>query len=243
MMHLSDAELDICLDPRGLTVLAPSTRRHLESCDRCAARLTDLRDETQHTDELLGLLDHELPPVDPDALMRRAGRVERRRALAIAAGVAGLLAAGAAVAIPGSPLRQWLAPGPDSGAATSPLTAPDALSGPGVRFVPTGPVEVVFETSQEVGHILVTRTDEVELSVRAVDGPAAFSVGRNRVRVGNRGSEATYEVRVPTGVRALRLIIADATVLELSEDRVTVPPGLDRSVVDEGYLVSFPELR
>ena len=153
--------------------------------------------------------------------------------------LSGLHGRGPAASSAGAAGRRRLA----AGAATSPLTAPDALSGPGVRFVPTGPVEVVFETSQEVGHILVTRTDEVELSVRAVDGPAAFSVGRNRVRVGNRGSEATYEVRVPTGVRALRLIIADATVLELSEDRVTVPPGLDRSVVDEGYLVSFPELR
>lgn len=245
MKHLLDAELDACLDA-GEPELESARLRHLAGCDRCAARLAALRDQIRQTDGRLGLLDHELPRVDPDAVMRRAGRLERRRALALAAGVAGLLVAGAALAIPGSPLRQWITPGSreaDSSPPTSLATAPAALPGPGVRFVPTGPVEVAFEATQDVGYVLVIRTDDPRLSVYAAEGSATFSVGTNRVQVGNRGSDATYEVRVPTSVRTLRVVIAGVTVLEMAEGRVTGPPGVESSALEHGYRIPFPSPR
>lgn len=242
-MHLSEAELDTWLD-RGETALESPRREHLARCERCSARLAELRDEASRTDELLSVLDHELPRVDADAVIHRAGRGERRRALALAAGVAGLLIAGAAVAVPGSPLREWIAgrPAPevsvDPGSTVIPPPA-EALPGPGVRFVPTGPVEVSFEAAQESGHITVIRFRQEELSVHAVNGSAAFSVGSNRVQVGNQGSSATYELRVPTSLPTFRIVIAGTTVLEVVESRVMTPPGLDASLLQGGYRLTF----
>ena len=111
-MHPTDGELLLYAEPNqregGFQV-----RSHLATCASCSVRLQVLLSELEQAAHTLSVLDGPVPAVDAGVLMERArqgmGRSSPPRLSRAAAVAALLVLAGAAAAIPGSPVRRWLA--------------------------------------------------------------------------------------------------------------------------------------
>jgi hypothetical protein len=207
--------------------LAPEEReraaRHVASCAACAARVHALRGEQRAIASAFGALDHEAPTVTADDVMRRAhasGRV-RRVSTRVAAGVGTLLLAGLAAAMPGSPVRSWVARG---GATRDHVVAPVARAHavePAAAVVQAGSrvslpagtsFELTFEDAQDSGEVrLVVRT-QPELSVQARTGGVDYAIVPGGLLVRNRGAHTSYDVAIPRTLRRFRLRVGD-TVL------------------------------
>src|SRR5262245_34895269 len=113
-MHLDDAKLNALLDEE----LAPREREiargHLGQCAACRGRLAAFEELRDGVLARLGALDDPTPATFAAAIAARArsfAPAPPRARLAWAAGLAAatLLAVGLAYAIPGSPLRAWVA--------------------------------------------------------------------------------------------------------------------------------------
>lgn len=207
MRHLDDELIDLYLGGELGEADARAVLEHLAECDACGRRVEAAKDEDRDIGELLGLLDHPIPQVGAADVMRRAAR-RWRVSHAVAAGVALLVVAGAATAVPGSSVRTWVARLLERPQET---TAEQDPAG-GVSMIPTDPFELVFETSQASGTVLVTLVEEAEFAVRAIGRAPAYSVAPQGVRVENAGSTADYEIRVPRSANNIRIRVGDSIV-------------------------------
>jgi len=181
--------------------------------------------------EALRLLDHPVPRRSADDVLAEARRrqVERspRRAWRLAAAV-GLTVAGAAAALPSSPLRRLLgrAPGdapagaphaphasPAAPPATSPETLRDAASA-GVAVVPRERVEVAF-LRQSRGRLELRFVEGPQLSLVPRGADVRFTVRPDRIAVEDTTGRASFELLVPRSVAQLRVEVGGATVFRV----------------------------
>ena len=197
-MHLSDQQLELIRGSEMAEPEARSARAHIAGCADCARRLRALNREESEMENLLRLLDHEPPRIDVDAVIRRArGRPRPVRGL-LAAGIAILVVAAGAAAMPGSPVRQWMSHlGSDRQASVSQQSEPGHEGGayaiaPGVALTPDGAFDLVFEARQAGGSIRITLGSDAELAVRPIGGSVGYSVRPEGVWVQNAGSRASY---------------------------------------------------
>jgi len=199
---------------------------HLDGCDRCAATLAEVRAASVSIVAALDVLD-----VTVDAGVAKAAvraRLEERRdvpratrrigwPLARAAGLL-LVAAGALSAMPGSPLRTWLAGGDP---APTTVEAPQETPEAGVRTeLFEGRIEVVISGMSAGSEIEVSWVEGTAVTVYAAPGSRfASAAGRleavvadGPVRIGlpSAAEEASIEV---DGRMYLRKIGADVDVL------------------------------
>ncbi|UCC73885.1 MAG: hypothetical protein JSV86_04810 [Gemmatimonadota bacterium] len=211
MQHLDEESIELFLSGELSESESHPIRRHLGGCQACVRRLEAARQQDQEIGALLGLLDHPVPQVDAEHVVRRARRRWRRPYIA-AAGIGFLVVAGAASAMPGSPLRTWLAR-LFEGAQETGLRpgAPAGVSG-GISVIPTAQFELVFETGQESGVMRVTVADEAEFAVRAIGRPPAYSVAPEGVLIENAGSTADYEIVVPRSAESIWIRVGDYVV-------------------------------
>jgi len=201
-MHLNDDQIQRWLHDELDARSREMVSTHAATCEACARRISDARDEEAEILQLLGTLDHPVPRSDAASFVptRSAWASWGRRAAIFAAAVA---LAGAAYAIPGSPLRIWVkqvaeriagadAPSPDEKA---PATNAPVTSGIAVpvqeRF------EIDFVAEQATGAVALSLTDGPNIVVRAIGGTAAFTADAERLTVDNRTSTADYEIEIP----------------------------------------------
>ena len=174
---------------------------------------------------LLGALDHPVPRVDARAVAALATR-RRPAYLRWAAGIVlGLGLAGAAYALPGSPLRAWVralvhgtAPGPtqaDSGFA-------------GIAVAPGQGLSVVFTARQAVGSADVILTDSAEVVVRALTGAATFTSAADRLVIENTGSDATFEIQIPRAAPRVEILVEGSSILLKAGDHLTATTACRR---------------
>ncbi|NIQ53158.1 MAG: hypothetical protein GWN71_06865 [Gammaproteobacteria bacterium] len=189
---------------------------------------------------LLRSLDHDPPRVTAADLVARA---ERRSGWGRwAAGVALALGiAGAAYAVPGSPVRGWIdgiAPGSGAGESHE-VDAPIDRTGPaeggaGVGLDPAMPLVVAFP-SPRGGRLRVVLTGDSLVEVVADAGAARYTSEPGRLVVDPAGP-AAFELRVPRTAVRVEVVIDGrrAFLKDGPETAAAVAPGPDGA-----YLLSL----
>lgn len=217
-MHLDAEKIERLLSDDLSQEEARVVRDHLSTCAACRSALAAAQRDDREIAELLGLLDHAVPPADPQRLARYAHRRPARRTL-VAAALAFLVVAGAASAMPGSPVKAWIAR-VFAGAEQSvePTTAegvgPTAAHASGVSVLPGDRFELVFQAFQQSGLVRIVLSDQDEVSVQAESPEVGYSVEPRRVRVLNAGSQTNYSVTLPKEAVSIIIRVEDMIVLE-----------------------------
>jgi hypothetical protein len=230
-MHLSDEQIQRALHGELDAPARDDVTRHVAECSACARALADARNEEAGIFGLLEHLDHEPPVVDASAV-RAPSREWARRAAGFVV-VAAL--AGAAYAIPGSPLPALVqrlvssmtggqgATPPAGGDASTPATP--ATSGIAVRAV--GNLVIEFAATQRTGAIIVSFTDDTMVRVRVIGGASSFITDVERLDIVNHGSSAGYEIEIPRSVSRIEIRAAGHPLLLKDGERLTTSATAD----------------
>lgn len=237
--HPDDGRLQTYLDGELSFDGAEAVERHLLSCEPCRERVEVLRGREARAQAALAQLDR---TVDPEAALWRVRQARarqrsatRRRRLATAATVVLLLGAGAAAAMPGSPLRSWIA-GDDEPVRVE------------TTEVETEGAALTFQLREGEGRVdAVGLGDEVQLWVRLahqtevhVAAPlgASFETGPGWARI-TGGDRGVLRVELPMDARRVSLVVDDRRRVELREgvlevDGRQVDPR--RAADDDGWI-------
>lgn len=221
--HLNDEQVQRLLhgelSPRGEAVV----RQHLADCGACRACVDEAESEDDEVMARLSLADHARPRVEAATVIARARRQRSSWARWAAGGLLAVGFAGAAYAVPGSPVRGWLRGLANRSAPpTQRPVVPPAAAAPaagGVAVVPGPWFEVVFLGVQTAGEIRVTITDGTDLVVQARTNGPSFTSGPNRLVVDNQRSTADFDIAVPR--------TAPRVEIRIGEQRVFVKVGTE----------------
>lgn len=245
-MHLHDDELRAIVDGELADARATEALRHLAGCLECVRRLDRLRMVAEQTTELLSALDHARPPLSADAVIARANRVATTRHRAAAAGLAALVIAGAAAAaIPGSPVRRYVAgvlarSHPQTAGRlrqATPEASPEAASG--IAVVPAARVEIVFRDVQPAGAIRISLADTGAVRITHWGGTAGYAVTDSGVVIDNAASTASYDVTIPRSVTRVRVRVGTLVVFAREGERISSIAARERG---GSYVIEFPHL-
>jgi Putative zinc-finger len=237
-MHLDEERIQRVLHGELTPEDAGSARDHLLSCSECRARMTAAESEEGWILDRLRSLDHPQPSVNVAAVMsgRRDGGVRWSR---WAAGIVVMLGvAGAAYALPGSPLRRLvdhITAALSEPRAVTPR-APASEERRGIAVAPGDRLAIAFSAEQPNGIVSVSLTDGSEVVLRAVGGAASFTSDVDRLSVDNRGSSARFEVEIPRRAAHVEIHVGGRRVFAKDGMRVT---GDARQLSDDRYLVSL----
>ena len=241
-MHLDDEQLQRLLHAQLPSRAARNARDHLAECTECRERFVAAQQDESQILALLRKVDHAVPRVDPVAL---AGRL-RWTTPAWGRWAAGILLvlgmAGAAFALPGSPVPRWIRSAvawvgggelPPSAGEPNPDALPAGIAAvPGPRFV------IAFESPEPGGDARVTFSDGEQVTVRAPSGAAGFTSTARSLVITNARTGARFEIVIPRQAPRVEIQVAGARVFLKEGARVTAP----RSAAAHGaYLIPlFP---
>lgn len=245
-MHPTDGELLLSTEP-GDGEHGSQVRAHVASCGSCAARLQALLVDLEQVDTSLRVLDGSTPTVSAGAVIERARRRGRPpataqppapvmlaestssirsarppagpRALTRAAAVlAFLTVAAAAAALPGSPVRRWLARQEvweSAGDLPTPVQiAPSADELAGVAFSADGPLELVLPETVADGTVALVRATDEQVRVRSLDPATGFSFGPGILTLETRATYLELGVDAPAGLVRLVVRVGDQIVFD-----------------------------
>lgn len=243
--HLDEGALQALIDGE----LPPGERgpaeAHLSGCGECAAALRDLRAVNERAVALLARADAPAPVARAQMRMRarrlsagrwREGRAALLRAAVLVACVAGV----AAAAVPGSPVRAWIAHAvlPAKKETLRPANAPVAPPVAAIRaedasrHAPTGvsirpdgsAVRVVFTAASPQMRVTARLVDGGRAGVLA-RGPAAagarFRTAPGRIEVVGAGA-GEVEVQIPRSASTATVEVNGRVYLERSGDGLKV---------------------
>lgn len=232
-MHLNDGQIQRLMHGELDAAAREAAVSHAAGCPACAEALANAEREEAEIFHLLDQVDHKLPVVDA---ARITGAERGRPSSAWARRAAGIVVvaalAGAAYAIPGSPLPNLVkrvagmltGSAPPAGVdATSP--APPVTSG---IAVPAGDSLLIqFASTQDSAFATVIVADDPMVRVRAVGGTAVFTTDVRRLDIDNRGSSAHYEIQLPRSAPWIEIRVGSASRLEKSGERVITDAPAD----------------
>ena len=208
-MHLEEEEIERLLAGELAEETATAARAHLAVCSACATRYQ----ATQRTDADVGVLLRQLdaapPPVSAQTIMA-APAPRRFSSWGLRAASIMLLIAVAAVAyaLPGSPVRTWIAV--RNVVETPPPNAePEPVAG--IAVEPGANLLIVFARTQQVGDLRVSLVDSSNVVVRARAGPASFSSADERLAIDNH-DPASFEIQIPRAAPRIEIRIGDRRV-------------------------------
>jgi anti-sigma factor RsiW len=230
-MHLDDERLQRLqhgeLDPHA----SRSMVEHVAACPECRARLAEAERDQAELYGLLRLVDHPPPSVNAETVAVRA-RLQERGWGRWAAGI--LLAtavAGAAYAMPGSPLRGWTKATWEwiqgrSRSEASPAAPVRPVAG---LAVPAGyALTILFESAQPRSRVRISLGERAEVQVRAPAGAARFSSEAGRLRIANHDSIATFEIEIPRGAPRVEIQVAGRRIFLKDGPRIVAEGSADR---------------
>ena len=214
-MHLDDERIQRLLHDE-LGAVETETRLHLESCAACRRLVDGARADEEGIFALLARLDHPIVELDPRVVLagQPAARGQwGRRAAAVILGVA---IAGAAYALPGSPLPAALdrllgtgAGGNDRAPATQADSVATSHAGIAVPAADGLVIEIVAKGAGGLATIELTEGEEVV--VRAAGGSATFSSDPGRLTVRSSGA-VRLEIGIPHKAASVEVLAGSKPV-------------------------------
>ena len=198
-------------------------------------------DEDRVVQSALRQLDHPRPAVSADAIIARAKQRRLRTPRLAAAAVLAVVAAGAAVAMPGGFVSRLFTEGEPATpsverAPAPPVRTPASRSGSGVIVVPGTMFELDFESVQAAGEVRLHFVPDIELSVHTTGESVEYAVLPAGVEVRNTGSTTSYDVRVPEALRDLRVRVGHTLVFSKVGNVVRTRA---EKAEGEGYVLSL----
>ena len=226
MQHLDDEQLQRFFDRELAAAVRRSTDDHLTACAECRDRYFRLERDQKEVYRLLEAVDSSAPAVTAKDIMVMAGSRSPGRARWAAGILLAALVAGAAYALPGSPVRDWIRdarstaqrqlPAPKPAEPPMPLMAGLAVS-PGDHLV------IIFERAHPRSNARVSLGEWNEVRVRGPSGGATFASEADTLRIGNRDSTATFEVEIPFEARYVEIRVANARIFTKERHRIVAP--------------------
>jgi hypothetical protein len=220
-MHLDEGQIQRLLHGE----LDARSARHVAECNACAKRLANAEREENAIFDLLRHVDHPAPPVDAEwlAIPRGALATWGRRAAGVVVAAA---LAGAAYAIPGSPLpamvkkvAQWITGG-ESSSPDSTVTDGQPVAS-GIAVPVSDRFEIHFAAEQPRGRVVAWLADGPNVVVRVLGGTATFTTDAGRLSIDNRGSTADFEIEVPRGAPRVEIYLGARRLLLKEGERMT----------------------
>ena len=232
-MHLTEDAIERLIDGELAAATASDAARHLAACAECAAAVKRARDEVAGIAVGVARLDHALPTVDPNGIIRRveSNRIRRYR---LAASVALFLGvATAAAALPGSPVRSWLGLQPKHEPAVPPAVSPTPPPPPaaGIAVAPGQSLTIVLEAPLGGVVAVVELVQSGEVVVSTTTSGTTFSSGVDTLRVDNLEGGAVVSIAVPQAAPRVLLRVGDAAPWLKVGGRVDSPVEADSSGV------------
>jgi len=244
-VHLDEEQLQRLLHGETLPRAERSSREHVAGCADCRRRLAEAEREESEMVALFRAMDSPPPPIRAEAVAARARMVaarahrfawlRRAASLLVAVGIAG-----AAYAMPGSPVRGWVDAivrqigGRSEPSAVAPVPSDSAAGVSGISVLPGQRLLVLFKTAQDGGQIHVWLTDGPEVQVQAPVGAATFASGADQLLIENRGFPATFEIRIPRDAPWIEIRVGGDPVFRKQGPRVTTTGSASAS---GGYLL------
>jgi hypothetical protein len=185
---------------------------------------------------LLRALDHPAPAITAESVAARARARGRARATFRWAAVIGLTlgAAGAAFAIPGSPLRGWvsaiatrLGGSPAARPADSVQTRVADRGSAGIAVAPGRSLIILFAGAGSGGLARVSLADRAEVVVRAPPGAATFTSATDRLVIEDRNASDTFAVEIPRSAPRVEIRIGGSPALVAERGRITAAGAPD----------------
>jgi anti-sigma factor RsiW len=226
--HPGDGLLQAVLDGELEEDRRGGVQEHLRRCRRCRDRMGELEALATRISRELSTLE---PRSDLDAALWEIRRARARRRVglhrtrtAAAAVVVLLLGATAAVALPGSPLRDWL-PGTGDGEVVESMptsgTMADGLQGAAVALeLREGSARIEVEGREVTAPLLVRWTDEEAVRVQTPPG-AGLETGAGWLRV-RGGGEGALRLEVPRSARGVEIQEEGRAPVRLDSGRIEV---------------------
>jgi hypothetical protein len=224
-MHLDQEQVQRLMH-RELGPAEATVRGHLETCQECRYQVAEAEQgETWILARLRGL-DHPVPRVNPRTLLpsrRRAARGYQRLAAGI---VLAVVAAGAAYALPGSPLPgvvqrivELVRGTPGHPAPTAITPQADAGFQAGIAVDPGSRLTILFP-AQSGASAVVSLADGGDVMVRALDG-ATFTSDVDRLLIEHRAVPAPrYEIQIPRSAPLVEIQVGGRRVLLQRSGRI-----------------------
>ena len=195
--------------------------------------------DDRELDELLSRLDHPVPPVSVEMVIRRARRagVERLRwaaGIALALG----LAASAAYAAPGSPVPGWIAQAARALGLAAPAADPSLdgtqlpVESAGIALIPGDSLLIEFLEAGLSGYLRVDLTDDLEVMVRAPTGSTRFVSEPERLLV-EHPTPDTVHVQLPRAGARVVVRVGDRLLLQKDGPDVS---AAQEAASDSGYV-------
>ena len=240
-MHLDEEQVQRLLHGELTAQAESDAREHVAGCIDCRRRLAEAEREEKEVHALLRAVDDPAPPrISAEAVAARAQAgvaagpragdlawLRRAAAILVVVGIAG-----AAYAVPGSPIRQWVhaivqklggRPGPTTGPAPGDSTA----IGAGISILPEQKLLILFRSAKGDGQIFVSLTDEPEVQVHAPTGAAAFTSSAGQLLIDVQDPSATFEVEIPRSAPWVEIQTGIGQVFLKEGERVTTKGSKD----------------
>lgn len=237
-MHLDEERVQRVLHGELSPAVERAARAHLSGCAECRRSLAEAEREDREVNALLQMIDEPVPAVRAEAvalraeLMTAASRTQHptwlRRAAAVVL-VAGI--AGAAYAVPGSPLRKWvhsiterMAGRPEGmGGRPEGNTAHDSgTTGVSGISVDAGQrLVVLFSGDGLGGQVRVTLADALQVQIQAPAGSATFTSKSEYLLIVVKNPAANFDVRVPRSAPWVEIRAGDDRVFLKEGQRIS----------------------
>jgi anti-sigma factor RsiW len=216
-VHLDDEQIQRLLHGELVPGTESAVRRHAAECAECRERVARAERDEAEVYALLREVDHAVPRIDAGSVAQRAG-ARRPSWLKWAAGIVLALGlAGAAYAVPGSPLAAFV-----RGLIDRPAQTPDSAAAVGgIAVTPGAELVVEFMSRQTAGAAELSLSDGRDVVVRAVSGAARFTAGADRLEIDNRGSVATFEIQIPRTAPRVEILVGSTRVFLKLGDQIS----------------------
>jgi hypothetical protein len=237
-MHLDDEQLQRLLHAQLPSRAARNARDHLAECTECRERFVAAQQDESQIIALLRQVDHPVPVLDPAAMVGRLHWITPPWGRWAAGILLVLGMAGAAFALPGSPVPRWIGSAvallqgresPRSPANPDPATLLAGIAAvPGSRFI------IAFQSAEPGGDARVSLSEGARVTVRAPSGAASFTSTASRVMVANTGTGARFEIEIPRRAPRVEIRVAGARVFLKNGTRITAARSAG---ADGAYLI------
>ena len=189
------------------------TREHVAGCEECRMRMADALALESEVFDLLAHLDKAPRRASAGAIMEHARRSQRPPLRWAAGVVLALGLAGAALAVPGSPVRDWLRIGQSATNGAAPTTdagVPDRATG--IAVPPGNELTIHFQNPQQRGVARVRLVEDGDVVIRSLAGSATFTSGATRVAIANTDS-GDFEIDIPRTAARVAIVVAGRQLL------------------------------